>query len=85
VGSREPLAWGTCGGLTTLRISCGRNARGSEFHAPLSATGGQLRGRTLAGRARQLHALVRPHGRRSGQQPIRIRRRPGIFPVRLTL
>jgi hypothetical protein len=28
--------------LTALRISCGRNPRGSEFYGPLSATGGLL-------------------------------------------
>ena len=29
------------GGLTTLRFSCGRQARRSEFYGPLSAIGGQ--------------------------------------------
>jgi hypothetical protein len=41
------------------RVSCGRNARGSEFYRPLSATGGSQRAEPGMVRARQLHALVR--------------------------
>ena len=45
--------------LTTLRFSCGRNARRSEFYGPLSASGGPHRPEPGVLRARQLQPLVR--------------------------
>ena len=43
-----------------MRISCGRNARPSEFYGPLGAVGGRRPDGARRARARQLHALVRP-------------------------
>jgi hypothetical protein len=46
------IGWGMSGlRLTTLRISCGRQARRAEFYGPLSASGGRRRPRTLLGAA----------------------------------
>jgi len=50
-------------GLTTLRFSCGRNARRSEFYRPLSATGRPYLAELGPRRARQLQPLVRPQAR----------------------